>query len=175
MLFISFKKLFLFLRYSIFVFLSFPPFLPVGHSFRGWWKISLEVYDVIYCLNKDLITHFVKYRQDKRYDIETWSIDRVLNQEHFHGKKHAANVHQKLVPNPFLISVNNLKQPSHTSNSFKNKIVSHRIIKKPYKKLTLYFLWNQVPFNGQDFRKQKGPDTSDQSLFRSQKFLYQWV
>ena len=46
-------------------------------------------------------------RRKKRYDIETLSIDRVLNKEHFLGKNHAENVHQKLVSNPILILVNN--------------------------------------------------------------------
>ena len=36
---------------------------------------------------------------------------------------------------------------------------------KPLKKLTLSFLTNAVPFNGQSYQKQKGPGTSDQSLF----------
>ena len=35
------------------------------------------------------------------------------------------------------------------------------------KKLSLFFILNQVPFNRQDYQKQKGPGTSDQSLFRS--------
>ena len=35
------------------------------------------------------------------------------------------------------------------------------------KKLSLFFISNQVPFNRQDYQKQKGPGTSDQSLFRS--------
>ena len=39
---------------------------------------------------------------------------------------------------------------------------------KALKKLTLFFLLNPVPFNGQSFQKQKRPGTSDQSLFRSQ-------
>ena len=39
---------------------------------------------------------------------------------------------------------------------------------KPLKKLTLIFLSNPVPFNGQSYNKQKGPGTSDQSLFRLQ-------
>ena len=39
---------------------------------------------------------------------------------------------------------------------------------KALKKLTLFFLSNQVPFNGQSYQKQKGPGTSDQSLFRLQ-------
>ena len=38
---------------------------------------------------------------------------------------------------------------------------------KVFKKLTLFFLTNQVPFNGQSYQKQKGPGTSDQWLFRS--------
>ena len=35
---------------------------------------------------------------------------------------HAENVHQKLVPNPFFILVNNPKQPLHARNFFKNEI-----------------------------------------------------
>ena len=35
---------------------------------------------------------------------------------------HAENVHQKLVPDFFLILVNNAKQPLHTRSSLKNKI-----------------------------------------------------
>ena len=36
---------------------------------------------------KGLITNFVWYlEKEKRYDIETLSIDRVLNKEHFYGK-----------------------------------------------------------------------------------------
>ena len=39
------------------------------------------------CLNKNLITHFVWHlKKEKRYDIETLSIDRELNKEHFYGK-----------------------------------------------------------------------------------------
>ena len=37
---------------------------------------------------------------------------------------------------------------------------------KPLHKLTLLFLLNPVPFNGQIFQKQKGPRTSDQSLVK---------
>ena len=39
---------------------------------------------------------------------------------------------------------------------------------KALKKLTLFFLWNPVPFNGWYYQKQKGSGTSDQSLFRLQ-------
>ena len=37
---------------------------------------------------------------------------------------------------------------------------------KALKKLISFFLWNPVPFNGQSHLKEKGPGTSDQSLFR---------
>ena len=39
---------------------------------------------------------------------------------------------------------------------------------KALKKLTLFFLSNPVPFNRQIYRKQKGPVTIDQSLFKLQ-------
>ena len=42
---------------------------------------------------------------------------------------------------------------------------------KALKKLTLFFLLNPVPFNGQSYQKQKGPETSNQSLFRLQNKL----
>ena len=38
-------------------------------------------------------------------------------------------------------------------------------------KLTLFSLSNPVPFDGQDYEKQKGPGTSDHSLFRLQSKL----
>ena len=43
-----------------------------------------------------------------RCDIETLSIDRVLNTT-FLWKNRAENVHQKLVPDPFIILLNNPK------------------------------------------------------------------
>ena len=39
---------------------------------------------------------------------------------------------------------------------------------KPLKRLTLFFLSNPAPFNGQSYKKQKGLGTTDQSLFRLQ-------
>ena len=131
MFFISSKKFFSFSRYSnlcIFVFPSFF-FSSVSHCFRGWSKKNLKVYDVINCLNKILITHFVWYLEKEiRCDIETLSIDRTLNKEHFYVE---INVHQKLVPDPFLILLNNPKQPLHARRSLKNKIFWKRIIKNP--------------------------------------------
>ena len=40
---------------------------------------------------------------------------------------------------------------------------------KPLKKLTLFFLWNPVPFNEKSYKTQKGLGTSDQSLFKLRK------
>ena len=40
---------------------------------------------------------------------------------------------------------------------------------KPFKKSTLFFLLNPVPFNVQSYQKQKGPGTSDQLLFMLRK------
>ena len=42
---------------------------------------------------------------------------------------------------------------------------------KALKKLTLFFLSNQVPFNGESYQKQEGAGTSDQSFFRLQNKL----
>ena len=62
-----------------------PLFFSIRHCFRGWWKINLKVCDIINCLNKNLITHSGWYlKKERRYDIETLSIDRVLNKEHFY-------------------------------------------------------------------------------------------
>ena len=41
-----------------------------------------------------------------------------------------------------------------------------RGLSKSVKKVYFIFLSNLVPFNGQSYLKQKGPGTSDQSLFR---------
>ena len=61
-------------------------------------------------------------------------------------------MHIKLIPDPFLILVNDPKQP--------------------FKMLSLFFLSNPVPFTGQGFEKQKGAlGTSDQLLFRLENTL----
>ena len=74
-------------------------------------------------------------------------------------------MHQKLAPDPFLILLNNPKQPLHARNSFKNKIFLKEDYPKGLKKLTLFSLSNPVPFNGKSYQKQKECGTSDQSLF----------
>ena len=69
---------------QIFVYSSSPLLLPVSHYFRAWLKKNLKVCDVITCLNKDLIKHFVWYLEKEiRCDFKTLSIDRVLNTKNF--------------------------------------------------------------------------------------------
>ena len=58
------------------------------------------------------------FEKEIRCDIETLSIDRVLNTEHFYIKL----MHKKLAPDPFLILLNNPKQPLHARNFFENKL-----------------------------------------------------
>ena len=72
---------------QIFVFLSILLFLPVGPCFGGSSKINLKINDVINCLNKNSTTHFVwDLEKEKRYDIETLSIDGVSDKKHFYRK-----------------------------------------------------------------------------------------
>ena len=60
-------------------------------------------------------------------------------------ENYAENKHQKLVPDPFLILVNNPKQPLHARNYFKNKIF-WKIIIKNLKKVNLFFSFEPSPF-----------------------------
>ena len=70
------------------------------------------------------MTHFVWYlKKEKRYDIETSSIDRVLNKEHFLWKMIQKMCTRGYSSDLFLTLVNNPKKPLHESNSFKNKII----------------------------------------------------
>ena len=68
----------------------------------------------------------------------------------------------KVVPDLSIILVNNPKQPLHA------KIYYKRGLSKNLKKGNFIFLLNPVPFNRQNNQKQKGPETSDQLLFRLQ-------
>ena len=76
--FISSKKLFLFSRYSIFCIFIFR-FFPVSHCFRGWFKKNLK--------SHQWSTYFIWYLdKEKRCDLETLFLDRLLNTERFYGK-----------------------------------------------------------------------------------------
>ena len=68
-------------------------------------------------------------------------------------------MHQKLVSDPFLTLVNNLKEPMYARNSWKWDILKE-CYQKSFKKLTLIFPFHPVPFYGQDYEKQKVPETS---------------
>ena len=75
----------------------------------------------------------------------------------------------KLVPELYIILVNNPKQPLHARNFDR---YFERGLSKSLKKGNFIFLSNPVPFNRQNNQKQKGSETSDQSLFRLQsKFI----
>ena len=76
-------------------------------------------------------------------------------------------MHQRLVPDTFLILVNNPKQSLHARNSFRNKHFE-RGLSKSLKKVNFFFLSNPVSFNEQSYKEQRGPGTSDQPLFRLQ-------
>ena len=114
---------------EIFVFPSSPLFLPVDHCFSWWSKINLKVYDVINCLNKNFITRFDWYlEKEKRHDIETLFIVRVLNKDYFYGKIVQTICTKSYSQIPCFILANNSK---HTRNSFKSKIFWKRVVKKP--------------------------------------------
>ena len=83
-----------------FGFLSSLSFL-VGHYFRGWSKI----FDVVNCLIQNLILCFVWYiEMEKRHDIDTLLIDRILNKYIF-TKKSCRKCTPKASPNFFLIGI----------------------------------------------------------------------
>ena len=84
-------------------------------------------------------------------------------------------MYQNLVPDLFLLLVNNLKQPLYARNYFENKILKVDY-QKALKKSILFFLPNPAPFNGQSYQKQRGLElvASHLSGYKttSEKFLY---
>ena len=150
MFFLSSKKLFSFSRYSNFCIFVFPSFSPCQLLlYWGWFHKNCKVYDVIICLNKNLITHFVWYLEKEiRCDIVHWW---HIKYGTFLCKNHAENVHQKLAPDPFSILLNNSKRTLHAGNSFENKKFLKDYYLKAFKKSTLTFFSNRVPLNGQSY------------------------
>ena len=135
---------------QIFVFLSSPLFFPVSHCLRGWSKKNYKIYDIIHCLNKNLIAHFVWYIvKEIRCDMETLSMDRELNKKHFYWKFLSFLCRKfapKVSPRPLFDFAKYPKTAIlHTRNYFGNTVFLKRIVKKP---LTLFFLLNPVVFNG---------------------------
>ena len=76
---------------------------------------------------------------------------------------------QKLVTELLIILVNN--QNSHCMQDILKVRYFERGLSKSLKKGNFIFLSNSVPFNSQNYQKQKGPETSDQLLFRLQNKL----
>ena len=124
MIFISYKKLFLFWRYSNFC---------ISYWLKGWPKLNLKVQDVSNCLLKNLITHFVWYiEKEKTCDIKLCQLTENYVRNIF-MEKSCRQCAPKAVPDSFLILVNNLKQLLDARDSFKNEIFWKRAIKKPLK------------------------------------------
>ena len=57
-----------------------------------------------------------------------------------------------------------LKHPLHARNYIRRYF--EKGLSKSFIKVNFIFLSNPFPFNGQDYEKQKGSGTTDQSLFR---------
>ena len=140
------KSSFFFPDIQIFVLPFSPLFLPVSHCFRGWSKLNRKVYDVIMCLNKNLITRFALCLEKKKwYDIEALSIDRVLNKKHFNGQ-----IIQKMCTKSYFQTLlkfllNNPKQPLHARNSFNNRHFE-RGLSKSLKKVNFICSFETSPF-----------------------------
>ena len=85
-------------------------------------------------------------------------------------------MHQKLAPDPFLILLNNLKQPLHARNSFKNEVFWKRTIKKPLKSLLYLFFLIQSLLMDKVIKNKRGLElgTSRSSGHKtsSEKLLY---
>ena len=79
---------------------------------------------------------------------ETLSINRVLIKVHFYGKHSKTAIQCKIF--------------------FSKKDILKEDYQKALEKITLFFLSNLVPFNGQNYQNQKRPGTSNQLLFRLQ-------
>ena len=73
-------------------------------------------------------------------------------------------MHLKQVPDPFLILLNNPKQPTARKKFCLKWNVFKDDYQKILKKLTLFFPFNPVPFGEQSYQRKKGSGTSDQLL-----------
>ena len=71
----------------------------------------------------------------------------------------------KVSPRPFIILINNLKQPLHARNCFKVRYFERRLSKSLEKGNFIFFGTQSLSID-KIFQKQKGPGSSDQLLFR---------
>ena len=100
------------------------------HSVIWWYNIELFVFLSSYfsCL--------ISWKENKtwQWNFVNW---RNINLGTLLWKNHAENVQQKLVPDFILVWVSNPKQPMHTRNSFKNKILKEDY-QKTLKKVNIF-------------------------------------
>ena len=136
--FVSSKKPFSFSRYWNFCISIFPTvfYLPLLYKMIGEDK---PVCDIMYFLNKKLITHFVWYLEnEKRYDIKILFIDRVLNPDHF-VEKSCRKQAPKASPRP-LFKFGKYPQNNHCMQEIVLKIrYFERRFSKSLKKLNFTF------------------------------------
>ena len=128
-------------NFCISLFPLFP--MPFQENMIKNLMMLIKVYDTINWLSKNLRTHVWYNENESRSDIETWSIDRVVNTR------------------------------VYTRNSFETKIFWKRIITKPCEKLTWFFLLHLVPCYGQDCGKQKHVElVTSLSLHCQEQFIF---
>ena len=176
MLFISSKKLFSFLRYSIFWISIFPLLFLVDNCFRGWSQINIKVYDVINCLNRNLITHFVWYlEKEKGMTLKLRQLIEYYIRNIFMVNSSSRKSALKASPRPLF----NFGKWLHTTFACRKFCLKIDNLKDDYQKalkiLTLFFLSNPVSFNGQDKEKRRLELVTCCSLgwkTSSAKFLY---
>ena len=129
MLFITSKKLFSILGYSIFC-ISFPFFSSCQPLPRRWSKISQSLWRHRLGKQEFKNTLFDILRRKKGLILKLGQLIEDKIRKSF-KKKYAENVHQKVVPDPLFILINSPKQPMHVRNSCDIKIFWKRTIKKP--------------------------------------------
>ena len=109
--------------------------------------------------------------EGKKYDNETLSITQGSL-----WKNHVKNEHQKLVPDPFLILVNNPNQLLYARNYFENKIFLNLDYQKAFEKLLNFSFWTQSLLLGKIIKNKMGLElvTSCSSGYKtnSEGFLY---
>ena len=95
-------------------------FFPDSYCLREWLKINLNIYDIISCLNKNLIQHFVRYlEKEKGYDVETLSIDRVFRaySRHFLGATITCNLVPWILKKMFSLEIVKNYNPYDIANT----------------------------------------------------------
>ena len=167
------KSSFGFRDIQIFLFLSSPLFLPVNLCLRGWLKINLKVYDIFNYLNKMLIIHFVWYLvKEKRYDIETLSIDEYQITNIF-IEKSCSKWAPKVSPRP-LFNFGKWLRTAITCKKFLRYF--ERGLSKSLKKVNFSFLLTHFLLMDKVIKKKRGLELliSHSSGYKisSEKFLY---